>query len=69
MAVKLLKVGGVYNTPVKEFICEKDSDLRKLSSDDVVLGDRAYVVENGNWYVYSETYDWAEEGEPASGPK
>lgn len=52
MAVKLLKVGGVYNTPVKEYICEEKTEL---PTEGVVLGDRAYVIDDCLWYVYSES--------------
>lgn len=56
----LIKVGGQYNRPVKEWLVYQSSDLGNLSAVD---GDKAYVVQDDKTYYFLEDQWYAAGGE------
>lgn len=50
MASRLVKVGGVYNTPVREYVVDSRTDLADCEGE---LGDRAYITDESTEVVCS----------------
>ena len=54
MSIQLTKIGNSPNVPVKEFICDSEADIAKLSPN-VVMGSTAFCInEKSAWMKGSD---------------
>lgn len=57
----LMKDGNTYNTPRKQFICDKEIDKDSIPLNDVMMGSKCYVIETDTSYILNSTGTWVEQ--------
>lgn len=60
MAVILVKVGNTYNSIVKYFEADDDTDKNGLNTSDIEMGSKIHVIENDKFYILNSSKQWKE---------
>lgn len=57
MAWSETKTGGIYNIPIREFICDTKNDVLKLPTN-APHGSSAFCIEEGKVYMITSNGEW-----------